>query len=207
MLNGLYVLTDSRIHGHSQWPARVEAIIQGGATTIQLREKQLADETLLPLALEIHEVCQSYHVPLIINDRIQLAKKICADGVHIGKSDDALRKVREYLGHEYYIGVSCYRSIYTAIRAQQLGADYVAFGRLFPSHTKHDACGCPLSIIQSAHRYLDIPICGIGGITPNNAARVTRAGASIIAVANTIFNADDPGAVSRQMSGIIRSNQ
>ena len=164
MLNGLYVLTDSRIHGHSQWPARVEAIIQGGATTIQLREKQLADETLLPLALEIHEVCQSYHVPLIINDRIQLAKKICADGVHIGKSDDALRKVREYLGHEYYIGVSCYRSIYKAIRAQQLGADYVAFGRFFPSRSKPHAVAAHPDLLREAAVELQLPIVAIGGI-------------------------------------------
>ena len=205
MLGGLYVLTDDRVYPHSQWPSRIEAIIEGGASVIQLREKHLEDEIFLPYAMQIHEVCKSYNVPLIINDRVELAKKISAEGVHIGKNDDSLRKVREYLGDEYYIGVSCYRSIYTAIRAQQQGADYVAFGSLFPSRTKRNAYACPLSIIHKAHRHIDIPICGIGGISPENTARVTRAGAALIAVANTVFNADNPATVSKQMSGIINN--
>ena len=206
MLNGLYVLTDNRVYPHSQWASRIETIIEAGASVIQLREKHLDDERLLPYAMEIHEVCLSYQVPLILNDRVELAKKVSAEGVHLGMNDDSLREARDYLGYEYFIGISCYRSIYTAIRAQQLGADYVAFGSLFPSHTKRSASACPLAIIQKALRQIDIPICGIGGISPENTARVTRAGASLIAVSNAVFNADNPRAESNRMSGIIKNS-
>lgn len=205
MLQGLYILTDSRLYPHSQWPTRIEIIVAAGASVIQLREKTLSDAQLLPCALAIQEICKSYHVPLIINDRVELAKTIGADGVHLGKNDSSLQKARDYLGQHYYIGVSCYRSIYTAIRAMQLGADYVAFGRLFPSQTKRNAYACPLSVMQNARRHIDIPICGIGGITPSNAGKVVRAGASLIAVADWVFNADDPAAISEKMSGIISS--
>ena len=192
MLQGLYVLTDSRVYPHSQWPTRVEAIIEGGAAVIQLRDKILNDDELLPHALKLQEVCMAHKVPLIINDRVELAKKIDADGVHIGKDDKSLKAARDYLGNDFYIGVSCYRDIYAAIRAQQLDADYVAFGRLFPSHTKHDASYCPLSVIQKAAEQIYLPICGIGGITVNNVKKVLQAGASLISVADAVFNADDP---------------
>ncbi|MEM7304774.1 MAG: thiamine phosphate synthase [Pseudomonadota bacterium] len=205
MLTGLYVLTDSRIYPHAQWSDRIKDCIEGGANVIQLREKHLSDAELLPFAMQLKELCQAHGVPLIINDRIELAKKICADGLHIGKKDISLSAARKYLGEDFYIGVSCYRNIYTALRAQQLGADYVAFGRLFSSQTKQDTSYCPLSIIQKAVNSLYIPVCGIGGITPKNVKQVTHSGACLIAVTDSVFNANDPKAVSKTFTGIIRS--
>lgn len=203
MLQGLYVLTDSRIFPHTQWPTRVEAILEGGATVIQLREKELTDNELLPHALRVQEVCMAHDVPLIINDRVELAKKIFADGVHLGKEDKSLKAARDYLGNEFYIGVSCYRDIYASIRAQQLGADYVAFGSLFPTLTKQDASHCPLSIIQKAGNQIFLPICGIGGITINNVNKVIQAGATLLSVSNAIFNSDNPKAATERFTGIM----
>lgn len=203
MLNGLYVLTDSRVYPQAQWPSRVEAVIQGGTKVIQLRDKSLSDDELMPYACELLEVCQSHNIPLIINDRVELAKKVGAEGVHIGKDDQSLHAVREYLGNDFYIGISCYRNIDAALKAQQLGADYVAFGSLFPSMTKRNALRCPLPILQQASRQLTIPVCGIGGITANNITKVAHAGALLIAVSDAVFNADDPKAASKIMSGII----
>ncbi|MEM8844426.1 MAG: thiamine phosphate synthase [Pseudomonadota bacterium] len=200
MLKGLYVLTDDRIYPPSQWPSRVESIIEGGANVIQLREKNLSDDELRPYALKLQEICTAHEIPLIINDRVELAKNIQADGVHIGSTDSSLKATRDYLGHDVYIGVSCYRDIYRAIRAQHLGADYIAFGRLFSSLTKKDANYCPISIIQKAKKHIYIPICGIGGITADNAKKVSKAGASLIATADSVFNANNPEAVAKRFT-------
>lgn len=191
-LQGLYVLTDSRVHPHQQWPGIVESAILGGANIIQLREKSLGDSELLPVALEIKQICSDYAVRYIVNDRLELAKKINADGVHIGQHDTSICAAREYLGGNFFIGVSCYRNLYSAFNAQKSGADYVAFGSVFPSKTKIHAPLCPLSVISRAHALLRIPVCAIGGITSNNSRHVLRAGANLIAVTDSVFNAKNP---------------
>ncbi len=199
-LEGLYVLTDSRLHAHSEWPERIELAILGGADIIQLREKHLSDDDLLPAALLIQQICTDYAVTFIINDRIALAKKIQADGVHIGQHNHSLREARQYLGNDVLIGVSCYKHLLSALRAQNLGADYVAFGSVFSSSTKQDAPRCPLSVISKARSLLSIPICAIGGITTNNSQYVIKAGASMIATTHSVFNAHDPMAAANKLS-------
>ncbi len=200
LLAGLYVLTDSRLHAHNQWPERIELAILGGAEVIQLRDKHLSDDELMPTAVSIKQICAEYGVTFIVNDRITLAKKIHADGVHIGKHDQSLREARQYLGNQYLIGVSCYKHLFSALRAQSLGADYVAFGSVFPSSTKIDAPRCPLSVISKAHSLLRIPICAIGGITANNSHHVLEAGAQLIAATHSVFNARDPMAAANKLS-------
>ncbi|MFK7794560.1 MAG: thiamine phosphate synthase [Gammaproteobacteria bacterium] len=200
LLSGLYVLTDSRIHAHSQWPERVELAILGGADVIQLRDKHLSDDVLMPIALTIQQICTHYGVIFIVNDRVTLAKKIYADGVHIGQHDDSLRAARDYLGNDFLIGMSCYKDLLSALRAQKLGADYVAFGSVFPSSTKVDAPRCPLSIISKARSLLRIPVCAIGGITANNSRHVLAAGAQLIAATHSVFNAHDPMAAANKLS-------
>jgi len=199
-LNGLYVLTDSKIHAHSDWAERVELAILGGANVIQLRDKQLSDEALMPTALLLKQICVDYDVTFIINDRVTLAKKIQADGVHIGQHDSSLCDVRDYLGSHFLIGVSCYKHLFSALRAQNLGADYVAFGSVFPSSTKPGAPRCPLSVISKAHALLKIPICAIGGITANNSQYALKAGASLIAATHSVFNAHDPMAAANKLN-------
>ncbi len=192
MLQGLYVLTSDTHYPHHTWVERIECIIQGGAQFIQLREKTLSDQALLPLAQDIQHLCHDYGATLIINDRVNLAKRIQADGVHIGQSDYSLRHARELLGNQKIIGVSCYRNIYRALIAQKQGADYVAFGRLFPSPTKPCAQPCPINVLHSACKQLKPSICAIGGITIDNVNQPLRAGAHLIASSHTVFNAQDP---------------
>lgn len=192
LLAGLYVLTDSSIYDYASWPERIEKIIFGGASMVQLRDKHLSDEELSPIACEIQEVCNYHHIPLLLNDRVALAKKLAVDGVHLGKHDDNLRHAREYLGQHRLIGSSCYRSIPAAIQASKLGADYVAFGRMFPSRTKPDALRCNLSILRKAKKICALPICAIGGIDRNNVQHIISAGADMVAVTDSVFNAPYP---------------
>ncbi len=200
LLEGLYVLTDSRIHAHSEWPARIELAILGGANVIQLRDKKLSDDALKPTALLIKQICADYAVTFIINDRITLAKQIQADGLHIGQHDQALREARTYLGNHFLIGVSCYKNLWSALQAQKSGANYVAFGSIFPSSTKQHAPRCPISVIYKARSLLNIPMCAIGGITPNNSRYALDAGAKLIAVTHSVFNAHDPMAAANKLT-------
>lgn len=190
--SGLYVLTDATVYDYAGWPERVEHVILGGANIIQLRDKNLSDAKLLPIACKIQEICNHHNIPLLLNDRVQLAKKLRFDGVHIGKHDVTLRHAREFLGNKVIIGTSCYRNISLAIQASKMGADYVAFGRMFPSHTKPGAPRCNLSILRQAKNICPIPICAIGGIDTNNVQHVINAGANMVAVTHAVFNAPYP---------------
>ena len=200
MLRGLYTLTDNQVVPYSQWPNRVEEIIIGGANIIQLRDKKLTDEVLLDYAVTILEICRYYNIPLIINDRIELAKKINADGVHIGKNDLSLRAARKYLGNKFIIGISCYRNLYTAIQAQNFGADYVAFGSIFPSSTKPHASRCSLATLVEARKILQIPICAIGGLRYQNIQPVIATGVDLVAIGDAIFNAKHPLQATTKLS-------
>lgn len=199
-LTGLYVLTDSQLYPHTEWPERVELAILGGTNVIQLRDKYMSNDDLKPTALLIKQICDDYDVTFIINDRVSLAKEINADGVHIGQDDHTLREARHYLGHNFLIGVSCYQHLFSALRAEKFGANYVAFGSLFPSRTKPHARHCPLSIISKAHKIINIPICAIGGITANNSRHALDAGASMIAATHSVFNARDPMAAANKFN-------
>ena len=199
MLHGLYILTSSQTHSHQYWPEFVEQSILGGASVIQLREKKLSDEDLLPYALSIQDICKTYNIPFIVNDRITLARQIKADGVHIGMYDNPLRRTREYLGNRYLIGVSCYKNLHSAILAQKMGADYVAFGSVFPSSTKKFAPRCPLSVIRKAKNILDIPICAIGGINLQNIHHIITARANLMATTHSVFDARDPKTAANKL--------
>lgn len=192
MFSGLYVLTDASMYDYIRWPERVEQVILGGARVIQLRDKHLSDEELLPVACTIQEVCSYYNTPLFMNDRIHLAKKLAFDGVHIGKHDAGLNAAREYLGNHVMIGISCYRSLHQAIQASKAGADYVAFGRMFASQTKPNAPRCGLGVIRQAKSICAAPIVAIGGIDTNNVQHIIRSGADMAAVTHAVFNASCP---------------
>lgn len=200
MLHGLYVLTDNQRFSHTQWPDRVENIIIGGASVIQLRDKTLNDDELFKHAAAIMEVCRYYNIPLIMNDRVSLAKKIKADGVHIGKDDQHVRAVRNYLGNKFIIGASCYRNLHTAIQAQRHGADYVAFGSIFPSSTKPNAPRCSLATLRRAKDTMHIPVCAIGGIQQKNIQSVMATGIDLVAISHAIFNAMDPHRAATKMT-------
>ncbi len=187
--SGLYAITPD-CQDFTKLLAQVEAALRGGAKVVQLRDKRhrlsQAEATCLL------QLCHAYQVPLIINDDIELAERIGADGVHLGREDAGLNQARDRLGPESIIGISCYADLRRAIGAARAGADYVAFGAFFPSPTKPDAPLAPIELLASAKAVLTCPIVAIGGITPGNGAALLDAGADLLAVIDGIFGHQDP---------------
>ncbi|MEQ1528467.1 MAG: thiamine phosphate synthase [Methylococcales bacterium] len=185
---GLYAVTQTEHKAAATVIEEVEAAIVGGAAVVQYRDKSSADTS--KLAYELVKVCHHHQVPLIINDNVELAAKIGADGVHLGKDDGYVQNARNHLGADAIIGVSCYNAIERALLAQQQGATYVAFGRFFPSGSKPLAAPAQLNTLTEARAVLSIPIVAIGGILPENGGQLLAAGADLLAVIGGLFNAD-----------------
>ncbi len=171
---GLYAITQTNNKSGDIIIDEVDAAIKGGAVIVQYRDKNPADA--LFLARELVKICHQHKVPLIINDDVELAARVGADGVHIGKEDGAITQARMRLGNDAIIGVSCYSFIERAIEAQAQGATYVAFGRFFPSSSKPLAAPAKIETLQQAKLLLNIPIVAIGGILPENGCAITGCG-------------------------------
>jgi thiamine-phosphate pyrophosphorylase len=186
---GLYAITNT-LQGENLKIA-VKAALAGGACVLQYRDKTQNTQRRYAEACMLKTLCDEYHVPLIINDDIALAKEINAAGVHLGKEDQGLAVARQQLGKNAIIGISCYNSLALAVQAQQEGADYVAFGACFPSLSKPLATATDLYTITQARQQLQVPIVGIGGITLNNASQVLAAGANLLAVISDLFSSDN----------------
>ncbi len=201
-LRGLYAITDAALIPDEQFGARVAAALRGGARIVQYRDKRDLPDLRLKLAADIVRLCREYGALSIINDDIELAAQVSADGVHIGKDDAALSHARERLGQGAIIGVSCYNSLELAIEAEQQGADYVAFGAFFPSRTKPNATPATLELLATAKQKLHIPICAIGGIKLDNAASLVSSGADMLAVISAVFAAQDIEAAARRFSNL-----
>lgn len=206
-LSGLYAITDPYLIPSGQHVQQVEMAIKGGATAIQYRNKDSdtsqQEREALPLLVEL---CHRYHVPLIINDNIALARNVKADGVHLGQSDADPGEARSILGKDSIIGITCHDSIDSAIRAQQQGADYVAFGRFFGSKTKPEAPEADIDILRQAKTLLQIPVVAIGGITPDNAQQLIDAGADALAVIHGIFGQQDIEQAARRYADLFFNN-
>jgi thiamine-phosphate pyrophosphorylase len=183
---GLYAITQTENKSGDTIINEVEAAIRGGAVIVQYRDKNPADA--LFLARELVKLCHQHDVPLIINDDIELAARVGADGVHIGKEDGAIAQARKLLGEDAIIGVSCYDFVEQALDAQGQGASYVAFGRFFPSSSKPLAAPAQIKTLRQAKFLLDIPIVAIGGILPENGAQLLAAGAGLLAVIGGLFD-------------------
>jgi len=184
---GLYAITDSALMPAEHFLSMVESAIRGGIQVVQYREKTLPEEVRLEQAKALVRLCKDQHTICLINDDPELAAASGAHGVHLGQSDAALAKARELLGPEAIIGITCHNSLELAGNAQAHGANYVAFGRFFPSSTKSNASACNREILTLAKARLDIPIVAIGGITPENGAVLLDAGADWLAVIAGIF--------------------
>lgn len=183
--SGIYAITKPENKTSDQVLADVSEAIKGGISVLQYRDKRPVNAVYLAGALK--ELCHANNIPLIINDDLELAKQVGADGVHIGQQDSQLTYAREVLGNKAIIGVSCYDSVALAIDAQQLSADYVAFGRFFPSSSKPLAAPAHMITLQQAKKSLKVPIVAIGGILPDNGAQLLTAGADLLAVIGGIF--------------------
>lgn len=184
---GLYAITKTENKTVEQVIADVSQAIQGGIKALQYRDKRPIDPIYLAGALK--ELCHADNIPLIINDNITLAKHIGADGVHIGKEDGLLNQARKVLGSNAIIGISCYNSVELALQAQKNSANYVAFGRFFPSISKPLAATAHIASLEQAKLRIKVPIVAIGGILPDNGAALLNAGADLLAVIGGVFTA------------------
>lgn len=196
-LRGLYVITDPQLCKDNLLE-KVEQAIIGGAQIVQYRNKLASEQQRLDEAMALNQLCQKHQRLFIINDDVTLTQQVNADGVHIGQTDTSLQQARKILGEEKIIGISCNNQLQWAIEAQQLGADYVAFGRFFSSQTKPQAPQAEIELLQQAKEQLAIPVVAIGGITPDTASTLLKAGADMLAVINAIFAQTDIAGAARQ---------
>lgn len=192
----LYAVTDrSWLNGETLY-GQVEKALKGGVTFVQLREKTLDEEAFLEEAKEIQKLCAQYHVPFVINDNVEIAAKIGADGVHVGQSDMEAGDVREKLGPDKIIGVSA-QTVEQALRAQEHGADYLGVGAVFPTGSKADAVEVSHETVRAITEAVDIPVIAIGGITKDNVSELQGTGICGIAVISAIFAQKDITAAVR----------
>lgn len=197
---GLYVITRDLLSDRDCLIEEVVAAIEGGAAVVQYRAKE--DRRTVREAGALLTVCRNYSIPLIINDDVNLALEIGADGVHLGREDDALLRARELLGPKSILGVSCYDDLERALVAQEAGATYVAFGRFFPSKTKPHAPCARLDTLRQARRMLAIPIVAIGGITRENGGTLIDVGADLLAVVDGVFAEQCPKIAAREFRAL-----
>ena len=187
-MRGLYAITPD-LADTAALLAKVEQALKAGVALLQYRNKIISKDKRLLQARELAPLARGYGVPLIVNDDVEIALSVGANGVHLGKDDGDLAGARAKLSGKI-LGASCYADLDSAKAAIRAGADYVAFGSVFPSPTKPDAVRAPLSLFQGN---LGVPLCAIGGITLRNAPQLIAAGADLLAVISDVFDADDIG--------------
>ncbi len=186
----LYAVTDRSWLGKHTLYEQVEEALLGGATFIQLREKQLDDDTFLAEALEIKELCRRYNVPFVINDNVEIALKSGADGVHVGQHDMETGNVRAILGEDKIIGVSA-QTVEQAVLAERQGADYLGVGAVFHTGSKADADDVSHETLKKICEAVSIPVIAIGGIGIHNVTELKGSGICGVAVISAIFAAKD----------------
>lgn len=186
----LYAVTDRSWLGEQTLCEQVEEALKGGATFVQLREKELDDESFLAEAIEIQKLCRQYRVPFVINDNVEIAHKIGADGVHVGQHDMEAGNVRAILGEDKILGVSV-QTVEQAVLAERRGADYLGVGAVFHTGSKADADDVSHATLKAICEAVRIPVVAIGGIGRHNVLQLKGSGIDGIAVISAIFAAED----------------
>lgn len=186
----LYAVTDRTWLGGQTLCRQVEQAIRGGATFIQLREKDLDEESFFNEAEELRKLCKRYKVPFVVNDNVDIAKRVDADGVHVGQRDMSAGGVRDILGKDKILGVSV-QTVEQAVLAQAQGADYLGVGAVFPTGSKADADDVSLETLKAICAAVDIPVVAIGGIGRHNVCKLKGSGICGIAVISAVFAAED----------------
>jgi thiamine-phosphate pyrophosphorylase len=199
----LYLITDRNITGSRPLLSVVEEALKGGALAVQLREKDLPTRELYELAYELRKVTNRYGAKLLINDRIDIALAVEADGIHLGHNSLPIYKARKLMGDKKLIGVSCHNLV-NAITAQEKGADFITFGPVYFTPSKA-VYGKPLGVdkLENVSHMLQIPVFAIGGIKAANTLEVTAADASGIALISAVLAADDPCAETRRLLSLL----
>ena len=190
----LYLISPLETGG--DFPLRLRQALEAGpVAAFQFRVKDVEQEDAARLAEPLQAICDEFDVAFIVNDDVALAKRLGADGVHLGQGDGAPRDAREELGREAQIGVTCHASKHFAMEAGEAGADYVAFGAFFDSTTKASEHRPELEILEWWSNLFEIPCVAIGGITPGNCQPLVEAGADFLAVSGAVWNGDEVAAV------------
>jgi len=198
----LYLISPQEVGG--AFPDRLKAALQLGlATAFQLRVKDVDEDQLARLAEPLQRICADAEVTFIVNDSMALAKRLAADGVHLGQSDGDVREARALLGPSAQIGKTCHDSRHFAMEAGEAGADYVAFGAFYPTTTKPSDYRPDPSILTWWSRLFEIPCVAIGGITPDNARPLVDAGADFLAVCQAVWGKDDPAAAVASFASVL----
>lgn len=204
---GLYVITDCEHLDTDTLIRKSEDILNAGAAMLQYRNKDDNSVIKRDQARKLQELCRKYHVPFIINDDIELAHILDADGIHIGLGDINCKKARIILGPDSIIGVSCYNDMERAINMQNAGASYVAFGAFFPTLTKAYTVKADLDLIRRAKRLLNLPVVAIGGITPENGDSLINVGADFLAVISSVYKPQDSIETTRALVQLFRQQK
>lgn len=191
----LYLISPAKVS--EDFPDRLDrALAAAPVAAFQFRLKGIGEHDAARLAAPLMEVCAAHECAFIVNDSIALAKRLGADGVHLGQGDGDPREAREVLGREAQIGVTCHASRHLAMEAGEAGADYVAFGSFYPSSTKASDHRPEPEILTWWQQIFEIPCVAIGGITPDNCAPLVSAGADFLAVSAAVWEADEAAAVA-----------
>lgn len=197
----LYAVTDRAWIGKQNLYEQVESALKGGATCVQLREKNLDEELFLEEAIKIKSLCKKYGIPFLVNDNVDIAIKCEADGVHVGQEDTAVSKVRKLVGDKMIIGVSV-QNINEALESIKNGADYLGVGAMFSTSTKLDANVIPFENLKSICNAVNIPVVAIGGIGKNNIMKLAGSGVNGVALVSAIFGAENIEKECRELRGL-----
>jgi thiamine-phosphate pyrophosphorylase len=198
----LYLISPQEVGG--AFPDRLRAaLVAGPVAAFQLRVKEVGEHELTRLAEPLQRICADHDTAFIVNDSMALAKRLGADGVHLGQSDGDVREARALLGPGAQIGRTCHDSRHLAMEAGEAGADYVAFGAFYPTTTKPSPYRPHPSILSWWSALFEIPCVAIGGITPGNAQPLIDAGADFVAVCQAVWGQEDPGEAVRRFGEVL----
>lgn len=199
----IYLVTDRHCLKGRDFMTCLQAALEGGVTLVQLREKNISDTEFIAVGKEVKQLCDRYGVPLIINDKVDVAKAVGAAGVHLGQDDGDVASARKRLGHAAIIGISAH-NVAEAQLAQQQGADYLGVGAVYPTGSKDDAKTIGLAKLQEVVHAVQLPCVGIGGIGVEQYQDVLATGASGSAIISAILGADDIKATVQKLRTLIK---
>jgi len=198
----VYLISPQDVGG--DFPDRLRSVASSDVVSaFQLRVKDVGEHELARLAEPLQRICADAGVAFIVNDSVSLAKRLAADGVHLGQKDGDVREARAALGPQAQIGVTCHDSRHLAMEAGEAGADYVAFGAFYPTTTKPSPYRPDPSILSWWSSIFEIPCVAIGGITPQNGRPLVEAGADFLAVCQAVWGASDPAKVVAEFNGLL----
>jgi thiamine-phosphate pyrophosphorylase len=207
LLRGLYAITDPCAGSGEVLLSNVRLALDGGVRILQYRDKGSDHALRQQEASALLRLCREFDALFLVNDDVTLAAEVEADGVHLGRDDAALAEARRVLGEEAVIGISCYNRLALAEQAQAAGADYVAFGRFFPSRTKPDAVQAEPALLAEAKTRLSVPVVAIGGITPENGRSLIEHGADALAVIQGVFAQTDIRDAARRYASLFEKTK